>query len=50
MMIEKFGIWIKKIMSAPKMTGYNRVSLKLDFTHNYATLDEDGRISGISGN
>ena len=42
MMIERFGFWIKKIMSAPKMTSYNRVSLKLEFTHNYARLDEDG--------
>ena len=41
MMIEKFGFWIK---SAPKMTSYNRVSLKLGFTHNYARLDEDGGI------
>ena len=44
MMIEKFGFWIKKIMSAPKMTSYNRVSLKVEFTHNYARLDEDGGI------
>ena len=42
--MEKFGFWIKKIMSAPKMTSYNRVSLKVEFTHDYARLDEDGGI------